>query len=99
MLSNSQSDYRAVEDVLADVQPDMNDYGIDEGGDIPELQTSNNVVVPESPIESTEEVDADLQQILEGVNDNEYCIQKYLSVLDYMEHHYSSHENELENNV
>ena len=99
MLSNSQSDYRAVEDVLADVQPDMNDYGIDEGGDIPELQTSNNVVVPETPIESTEEVDADLQQILEGVNDNEYCIQKYLSVLDYMEHHYSSHENELENNV
>ncbi|XP_028409238.1 uncharacterized protein LOC114531821 [Dendronephthya gigantea] len=99
MLSNSATNYRAVGDVLGDVQPDMSDYGIDEEGDIPELQTSNNVVVPESSIENTEEVDTDLQHILEAANGDEYCIQKYLSVLDYMEHLYGNQENEFENNV
>jgi hypothetical protein len=97
ILCNSQSCYAAVEDVLDGVQPDMNDYGIDENGDVPELQTSNNVVVPESPIESTEEFDADLQRILETTTGDEYCIQKYLLVLDYME--YQNRENGLGNDV
>ena len=88
MLSNSHTNYQAVSDVLKSIQPDMNDYGIDEEGDIPELQTSNNVAVPESPIELTDEQDAALRRIVETIIDDKHCIQKYLCVLDYMEHIY-----------
>ena len=68
----------------------MSDYGIDEEGDIPELQTNNHVVVPESPIETTDEIDADLQQIMDTTTDDQYLIQKYLAVLDYVEKYQNS---------
>lgn len=68
----------------------MSDYGIDEEGDIPELQTNNHVVVPESAIETTDEIDVDLQQIMETTTDDQYLIQKYLAVLDYIEVHQNS---------
>ena len=97
MLSNSRANYRAVSDVLEDNQPDMSGYGIEEEGDVPELQTCNNVVVPESPIETTDEQNADLQQILETTDDDEHCIEKYLAVLDYMEHFYQNSNDELLN--
>ena len=81
----------AVEDVLEGNKPDMSDYGIDEEGDIPELQTNNHVVVPESAIETTDEIDADLQQIMDTMTDDQYLIQKYLAVLDYIEEYQNSH--------
>ena len=42
MLSNSHNNYSAVDDVLESNQPDLENYGIDEDGDVPELQTLNN---------------------------------------------------------
>ena len=74
-------DYSAV--VLGGVEPDFSDYGKDEG-DTLELQTMNKVVVPESPIETSKVVDHNLQQILQTTTDNEHCIQKYLSVFDFV---------------
>ena len=91
ILSNRTSNYTAVEDVLQGNQRDMSDYGTDEEGDIPELQTNNHVVVPESAIETTDEIDADLQQIMDTTTDDQYLIQKYLAVLDYIEEHQNSH--------
>ena len=61
ILSNRTSNYAAVEDALEGNQPDMSHYGIDKEGDKPELQTNNHVVVPESAIETKDEIDVDLQ--------------------------------------
>ena len=50
----------------------MTDYGIDEKGDIPELQASNSVVIPKSPIEIACEVVSDLLRIFEATNGDEH---------------------------
>lgn len=99
MLSNSHANYQAVSDVLQGIQRGMNDYGIDEEGDIPELQTSNNVAVPESPIELTDNQDAELRRIIATITDDIHCIQKYLSVLDYMEHIYHHPDSQFGNDT
>ena len=91
ILSNRTSNCTAVEDILEGNQPDMSDYGIDEEGDIPELQTDNHVVVPESAIETTDEIDANLQQIMDTTTDDQYLIQKFLAVLDCIEVYQNSH--------
>ena len=97
MLSNSHNNYSAVEDVLESNQLDLENYGIEEDGDVPELQTLNNIAVPESPIQISEETEAHIQQILQTTEDDEYCIQKYLLVLEHLEH---NHQNlELEDNT
>ena len=99
MLSSSHNNYCAVSDVLEGNQPDMSGYGIEEEGDVPELQTCNNVVVLESPIETIGEQGAVLQQILEQTTDDEHCIQKYIVILDYMEQNYQNSDDELLNDI
>ena len=92
MLSNSHNNYSAVEDVLVNNQRDLENYGFDEDSDIPEPQTLNNVTVPESPIEISDETEAHIHQILQTTEDDQYCIQKYLLVLDLLEHTYQNLE-------
>ena len=46
MLSNSHNNHSAVENVLVNNQRELENYGIDEDSDIPELQTLSNVIVP-----------------------------------------------------
>lgn len=60
-------------------------YGIDEG-ETPELQSCNNVSVPECSVVVLPEQDAELRRILGDITDDEYGIRKYLTVIDYMEH-------------
>lgn len=85
MLSNSHTDLVAVTDVLHDQQSDINEYGIDEEEDTPELQTCNNVSVPECPIDVSNEQGQELRRILGGITDDEHGIQRYLSTVDYIE--------------
>jgi hypothetical protein len=44
----AESEYRAVRDVLDLDTVNINEYGIDDNGPIPPLQTNNHVVVPQS---------------------------------------------------
>ena len=59
MLSNSNTDLVAVTEVLEDVQSGFSDYGIDDDGPSPALQTCNEVSVPQCPILLSDEQNTD----------------------------------------
>ena len=87
MLENSQNGYVAVNDVLEDVQPDLSNYGIDEEGPVPEEDESTSVIVPQCPIELSDEHHTELGQVLATlVDDDEYGILTYCTVVDFIEH-------------
>lgn len=85
MLSNSNTDLVAVTEVLEDVQSDFSDYGIDDDGPSPALQTCNEVSVPECPILLSDEQSTDLERLLETISDDAHGIYKYLTVVDFLE--------------
>jgi len=85
MLSNSNTDLVAVTEVLEDVQSDFSDYGIDDDGPSPALQTCNEVSVPECSILLSDEQSTDLERLLETISDDAHGIYKYLTVVDFLE--------------
>ena len=81
MLSKSNTDLVAVTEVLEDVQSDFSDYGIDDDGSSPALQTCNEVSVAECPILLSDEQSTDLDRLLETISNDMHGIYKYLTVV------------------
>ena len=80
MLCNSSTDLVAVTDVLEEVHSDLSDYGPS-----PELQTCNEVSVPQCPILLSNEDSIALEIVLENIRDDAHGIHKYLIVVDFLE--------------
>lgn len=81
----TNTDLVAVTEVLEDVQSDFSDYGIDDDGPSPALQTGNEVSVPQCPILLSDEQSTDLERPLETISDDMHGIYKYLTVVDFLE--------------
>ena len=62
---HASSEQQAVQTALNLNADDMEEYGIDEDGPLPEFQTSNNVAVPRSTVELTDEDQALLRLIID----------------------------------
>ena len=60
------SGYAPVANVHNAVEVDWDDYGIDESGPVPELQTDYSVSVPGSPIQLSEEQLQQLQEVVDA---------------------------------
>ena len=58
--------YAPVANVHNAVEVDWDDYGIDESGPVPELQTDYSVSVPGSPIQLSEEQLQQLQEVVDA---------------------------------
>ena len=72
---------------LTDESPLVNfdEYGVDYGGPTPDVDTNNNVVVPNSSVEITGEQLTYLSDHVDPLNDDgNYGINNYLSALDIM---------------
>ena len=67
----AESDYRAVRDVLDFETVNFNEYGVDDDGPTPQLQTNNHVVVPRSLVELSEEEEAFLHSHIDPLNEDE----------------------------
>lgn len=84
VLSNSHTDLVAVDNELQDEQSCMNEFGIDEEEDTPELQACKDVSVPECPIKMSDKQEEVLRRIPGSITDDKYGIQQYFSTVDYM---------------
>ena len=62
----------------------MNEFGIDEEEDTPELQACKDVSVPECPIKMSDKQEEVLRRIPGSITDDKYGIQQYFSTVDYM---------------
>ena len=63
------------------------DYGIDEDGPFPDLQTNNHVEIPRSSIELRHDEEAELQaRFTDVLTDNNYGIDVYSHVVDFLSH-------------
>ena len=67
----AESDYTAVRDVLDLGTVDFNEYGIDDNGPIPPLQTNNHVVLPRSLVELSEDEETFLDSQVQPLFDDE----------------------------
>lgn len=77
----ANSNRRTVRDLVNPNTLDNNTYGVDDEGPLPEVQTGNNVVVPESEIVLTREQWASLQTLVNPLDeDNEHGKLLYLNV-------------------
>ena len=65
----------AVTDVLESNLSTIDDYSIDEEGGTPELQSCNNVSVPEWPVAIISEQDAVLWANLSGIPEEEHVVE------------------------
>ena len=65
MVNSRGSGYSAVNSVQSGTHVNWSDYGMDEDGPVPELQSNYNVQVPESPISITEEDVATLNAVVQ----------------------------------
>ena len=65
MTDPNNSSYAAVASVQNATEVNWDDYGVDESGPVPEVQTDYSVSVPASPIHLSEE---QLQQLEEVVD-------------------------------
>ena len=76
----ANSSCRNVRDLVNPNTFDTNTYGVDDEGPLPEVQTANNVVVPESEIVLTREQWASLQTLVNPLDeDNEHGKLLYLN--------------------
>ena len=76
----ANSSCRTVRDLVNPNTFDTNTYGVDDEGPLPEVQTANNVVVPESEIVLTREQWASLQTLVNPLDeDNEHGKLLYLN--------------------
>lgn len=79
------SDYTTVTDVL-NPQDCNQDYGIDDDGPMPDLQTNNHVEVPASTVNLTDDQVAQLVRDVNPVsNDNNYGIELYSATRNIVE--------------
>jgi hypothetical protein len=72
---------------LTDESPlvSFDEYGVDYGGPTPDVDTNNNVVVPNSSVEITGEQLTYLSDHVDPLNDDgNHGINNYLSALDIM---------------
>ena len=69
----------------------MSLFGIDPDGPVGELETDNNVVVPQSTIQLTEYQLNEISQLVPDplVDDGNYKILHYLTICNYLRQHYS----------
>ena len=70
-LQFAESDHRAVRDILDLDIVDLNEYGIDDNGPTPPLQTNNHVVVPRSLVELSEDQETFLDSRVQPLADDE----------------------------
>ena len=66
MLQNRNSDYVAIRDVIDNESLNLNEFGIEEEGPVPALEAAS-VVVPESPINLSDESVNALHQAISHV--------------------------------
>lgn len=74
----------AVHPVINDVF-DINNYGIDDEGPLPELQTNNNVVIPDINVNINEITMNTIQQVNPLENDGNHGIDVFLSLLHVLQ--------------
>lgn len=67
----AESDYQAVRDVLDSEAVSFNEYGIDDNGPVPQVQTNNHVVVPRSLVELSEDEETFLSSHIDPLLDDE----------------------------
>lgn len=83
----AESSYRAVRDVLDVQQVDFSEYGIDDNGPTPDVQTNNNVIVPRSLVSlSPIELDFLHDRIDPLVEDGNYGIHSYKETVNIIQH-------------
>ena len=87
MISSRNTNYSAVTSVQSGLQINWDDYGIDEDGPVADLHSNNNVIVPESPINITDEHAQYIQQIVHITKDagNQDGIIAFLVILDTLQ--------------
>ena len=74
----AESDHQAVQDVLDSESVNFNEYGIDDDGPTPPLQTNNHVVVPRSLVELSDDEEAFLNNHIQPLfGDENYGISLY----------------------
>jgi hypothetical protein len=74
----AESNYSAVRDVLDASTTNFDDYGIDDDGPRPQIETNNNVIVPRSTIQlSVQETQAPVDEISLLGEDNDNGISLY----------------------
>ena len=87
MISSRNTNYSAVTSVQSGLQINWDDYGIDEDGPVADLHSNNNVIVPESPINITDEHAQYIQQIVHITKDagDQDGIIAFLVILDTLQ--------------
>ena len=76
--NNAYSNQQAVRIALEDPIVDLMNYGVDDNGPCPKLQTNNHITVPQSTIQLSEEQKAVLLLVINPLeNDQNYGIDIY----------------------
>ena len=82
----AESTYQAVRDVLDVHQVNFNEYGVDDDGPTPDVQTNNNVIVPRSLIDlSPNEFDFLRDQVDPLLEDGNYGIYSYKETVNIIQ--------------
>lgn len=83
LVASQNTDYSAVNDVLADRQ-EFENLGVEEDGPVLQLQSINNVEISEIPFELTEEQEMGVSEIRQRHSTDINGIACYLHVLQYL---------------
>lgn len=73
---------------LSYCQEDVNMFGVDFDGPMPELQTINHVQIPQSTLQFSENVLSYLNQFNPLEDDGNFCVELCCNLLQYLEQHY-----------